>query len=109
MNIKTAPTLFLAALLSAGTLQAAIQITSPPVPDPFAAIPPTDQWTTGVVGAATDAAITTPEQFDDKIKAAVDATTITTVLGSSGTYPPSTFATAARQNTGTATGGITFL
>ena len=35
--MKTASSLFLGALLSAGTLQAAIQIASPPVPDLFAA------------------------------------------------------------------------
>jgi hypothetical protein len=100
-----------AACLLAGTslLHAAINITSPPVPDPFAAAPPIDQWATSVVGTGTDAAITTPEDFDIKIIAAADASTVNTVLQTSGTYPPSTFMPGARQNTGAQSNGTTFL
>ena len=76
------------ATVSVSSLYGAIDIVSPPVPNPFTAVPPTDQWTTLTVGTATDATITTPELFDAKIIAAANAANIITVLGSSPTIPP---------------------
>jgi hypothetical protein len=108
MKSRSILSTFLLPLFCAGSLQAAVSITTVPAPDPFAAVPPTDQWTTLQVGTATDTAITTAEEFDTKVIAAADATAITGMLGSSGTNPPSANV-IARQNTGANNGGVTFL
>lgn len=100
----------LAALLTLQA-QAAVEIGLLPLADPFPAVPPATSWSTLTFGTATDAAITTAAQFDAKIIAAADASTITTTLGSSGSYPPSAN-TIFRWNNGTGPtnpGGLTFL
>lgn len=94
--------------INAGSVNAAIEITSSPVPDPFSSIPPQDRWETLQVGTAVDTGITTPEQFDEKIINSTDLGAGFISLGSSPTNPPSV-KEISRQNTGAQNGGYTFL
>ena len=92
----------LAALLTSPQLHAAVTLTEPPTTYDFPAIPAVADFSTLNVGTGIDGTITDNAGFDAKIIAAADAATITTVLGSSGTIPPSNSG-VARFNTGTAT------
>ena len=100
----------LAALLTSPQLHAAVTLTEPPTTYDFPAVPAVADFSTLAVGTAIDGTITDNAGFDAKIIAAANAATITTVLGSSGTIPPSNSG-VARFNTGVATtpAGITFL
>ena len=91
-------------------LHAQIAITDPPTTDPFPAIPSVTDWSTAGIGTATDATITDAAGFDAKVIATLDSVLVFNVLGSSGTFPPSTNA-IARWNNGTAAaaGGNSFL
>lgn len=93
------------ALLGAPALRAAVPINPVPTPDPFVSVPSVTDWSTLSVGTPLASNV---NDFDTKIIGATDAAAITTTLGSSGTYPPSTNA-IARQNTGANTAGTTFL
>lgn len=105
-------------LLAAGSLHAAVNITTTPTPDPFPAPPwpttlgdatatgVTSSWTTLKVGTAS--ALQTGTELDTKVIRDTAATAVITALGSSATIPPSTNA-VARYNTGTANGNNAFL
>jgi hypothetical protein len=94
------------AFLVTAPIRAAINITTMPSPDPFPAVPNVAEWSTLQVGPA--AVSITPEAFDEKVIAMIDAELVGTGLGISATIPPSTNG-LARWNTGANSGGITFL
>ncbi len=100
-----APAIVLAA---SSSLEAAVNITVAPNPDPFPAIPAATDWSMLKVG--TVAATLTATAFDTKVIAAADAATITGPLILAGSIPP-TASESARWNEGSATVplGITFL
>ncbi|HEX2748315.1 MAG TPA: hypothetical protein VHM91_09985 [Verrucomicrobiales bacterium] len=100
-----APVIVLAA---SSSLDAAVNITVAPNPDPFPAIPAAGDWSMLKVGTA--GATLTATAFDTKVTGAADASTITGPLILAASIPP-TASESARWNGGTETvpPGITFL